>query len=232
MAYYLLGVTPNPPKHYVPKRDVSGVTRPSPAVVVCTQALEEEQSKLVAKKIQKQVAGVDRLAVDIWQIILSNLCPSQLTKVAQVSRRLADIVTSLPTWQKISITANLGKPKARGRRITYYGMVLASSHRICERCYEVCKKNIPFQAALPLHVKEQDKSMRLCLDCRREHLAEYPESEDSYIAKRYGGQVGLDAVQQRRKAIIERKESLKELKARRYSARCARLARDSHFQKS
>ncbi|KAI8144173.1 hypothetical protein BJV82DRAFT_608577 [Fennellomyces sp. T-0311] len=232
LLHYILAIISKRLEHCIAKKSEKAISAPP----IRTQVLVEQRRVRV-----KTLSIADRLSLEIWQNILNNICPSQLTKVAQVSKKLAEIVTSLPLWQHISITAKLGEIKARGRRRTYYGMVLSSSHRICEHCYKVCRRNAPYQAALPLHVEEQSKTVRLCLDCRRNYLMKSPESQNQYIVKKYGGQVGLDAVQQRRKAIIEKKEIKEkmqldtralELHRSAKSLQNGCVAREPHFQRS
>ncbi|KAG2226267.1 hypothetical protein INT45_005939 [Circinella minor] len=144
----------------------------------------EEQEVIKAEKKQRkhkeqQLPGprVYELSVEIWEIILQNVSPSQLTTLAQVSLPMYAIVTYLPLWRHIWTTAgSLPPPTTRGKCRNHYQVVLKASQRLCEQCFDYCSKN-GSTASLPLYVEEQNKEINLCRPCRQHYLYHHPEPD-------------------------------------------------------
>ena len=147
-------------------------------------------------------AGIPQPAfsMEVWELILKNCYPSQLSVVAQVSQYMCAVVQALPIWKTICETAKLGEPTTRGIRKTYYGVVISCSRRICEICF-IKTKSSGSQAALPVYLGQNQKDIRLCLTCRQSHYQNHPETygpwEDRQLLERHGGRVGFVAEQLR-----------------------------------
>ncbi|KAI8136773.1 hypothetical protein BJV82DRAFT_384441 [Fennellomyces sp. T-0311] len=153
-------------------------------------------------------AGIPQPAfsMEIWELVLKDCCPSQLSVVAQVSQYMCAVVQALPIWKTICQTADLGEPTTRGPRKTYYGVTIPRSHRICEVCF-IKTKPSGSQTALPVHLKQHKKDVRLCLSCRQKHYKRHPEPyqpwEDSRLLERHGGRVGIEAEERRLRGFQE-----------------------------
>ncbi|KAI8138500.1 hypothetical protein BJV82DRAFT_582860 [Fennellomyces sp. T-0311] len=153
---------------------------------------------------------LEQLKPAIWDMILSDMCPSQLSILAQVSKRIQRIVVGLPIWQRISVSANLGEIKVRGRRSTFFGLVHSESFKICEICFKGCKRTTAYEGSLPVYMIEHNKHVRLCLRCRQEYYTAHPEEPSGDITRedlqRCGGYVGIEAQRERIQASREKRE--------------------------
>ncbi|KAI9490764.1 hypothetical protein BDB00DRAFT_790010 [Zychaea mexicana] len=125
---------------------------------------------------EERLPRVYQLSVEVWELIVQDLYPSQLATLAQVSRTFHDIVNYLPLWRSICAKAELGEPKKRGKCKTYFSLVLNNSERICEKCFCKCQKS-GSKSALPVQLPNLDKDVNLCRDCRRAHYRVHPEPE-------------------------------------------------------
>ncbi|KAI8148306.1 hypothetical protein BJV82DRAFT_591604 [Fennellomyces sp. T-0311] len=114
------------------------------------------------------------LSLELWDLILKDFYPSQLTVLAQVSRPFYDIVAWLPIWRRVCENGGLGEPLSRGRKGTYYKLARFESARICEQCYKKCKPS-GSQAALPVHMPSEGGNINLCRTCRRAYYLAHPE---------------------------------------------------------
>ncbi|KAI7860534.1 hypothetical protein BDC45DRAFT_552760 [Circinella umbellata] len=138
---------------------------------------QQQQNTLPNDNEQLPSPRVYELSVEIWEIILQDVCLSQLTTLAQVSRPMYSIVTYLPIWQHVWTTAgSLPPPTTRGKCRNHYQVVLKANQRVCEHCFQYCSKN-GSTASLPLYVQEQKKEINLCRPCRQHYLLQYPEPD-------------------------------------------------------
>ncbi|KAI8138502.1 hypothetical protein BJV82DRAFT_631054 [Fennellomyces sp. T-0311] len=156
------------------------------------------------------VSRLGGLSVELWGLVLRNMAPSQLAIVAQVSKQINAIVIQLPIWKHIATAARIGVPASRGKRKTYYGLVLANSNRICENCYQTCRRVIVYEAPLPVFLDEHNKKIHMCLPCRRAHFEKHPEPVGPHdcgvLRNYYGGQVGIDAQKRRSRQMREKRD--------------------------
>ncbi|KAI8140756.1 hypothetical protein BJV82DRAFT_690269 [Fennellomyces sp. T-0311] len=135
-------------------------------------------------------------------------------------------------WKVISERANLGKPKRRGKYKTYRDMVMISSKRICERCFQRCRRPMVYDLPLPVFVNPEKCTIRLCLTCRRQYFKENPEpvgpNVDVLARMRYGGQIGVESYLRRLYKLRERREERlrPERDARRSALRAALASAD------
>ncbi|KAI8144179.1 hypothetical protein BJV82DRAFT_578222 [Fennellomyces sp. T-0311] len=152
---------------------------------------------------------LDELSLELWEIILQGMYPSQLTQVAQISPRLHDVIANLPVWKTIADTAGLSL-KPRGKVKTYYDLVLKLSDRVCEVCFKGCKKIRIYEMPLPVSLGGQ--RVMLCLECRLAHFKSHPESHRSGITladrQRYGGDVGVEAYRSRNQSRRQKRDEV------------------------
>lgn len=150
---------------------------------------------------------VNKIPIELWLHICSNLYPSQLARLSQTNRSLYEIVAGLGTWTKILQQVYpdrlertiLGLSTVKSHML----YVLASSFRICEQCFKYCFVGCEGKgrACLPLPIRvipqlptdqsdeNQSCAIRLCLACRKIHFEQHPEP----IPEAIGNRLGIDS---------------------------------------
>ncbi|KAI8142256.1 hypothetical protein BJV82DRAFT_687789 [Fennellomyces sp. T-0311] len=101
------------------------------------------------RRTQASTAAMDpavALPLELWELILEGVSPSELTVLAQVSRTFTNVVRSLSVWRIIWNKAGLGSQNMATQQHDFYEAVLAFSSDICECCYCYC--NGPFHTLL------------------------------------------------------------------------------------
>ncbi|KAG0376021.1 hypothetical protein BGX24_008391 [Mortierella sp. AD032] len=98
----------------------------------------------------------NRIPVEIWEQIFSNLYPSQLCRLSMVSRAFETIVTLLPIWYQLFTENNFKKRLRFLRGISesksYMLYMCANSLHICEECGHQENFDSTILADLPLPV--------------------------------------------------------------------------------
>jgi hypothetical protein len=112
---------------------------------------------------------------EVLQQILLCLPLSKIARHSRVSMAWLDAARVLPVWKVACKKGELGEPRKKYK--TYMALVCANSYWICEQCMSFSKGREHY-ADLPLPVKnEEDDHLvwMLCLACRIEYFARYPE---------------------------------------------------------
>ncbi|KAG0369982.1 hypothetical protein BC939DRAFT_81250 [Gamsiella multidivaricata] len=144
----------------------------------------------------------NRLPPELWNLILSFLYPSQLTRVARVNRRLYHLINNLGLWTTIHTKTFPQEPLLLLPNVPpstcYTLFICASSLLICEQCFHHCKdaqnyfytlerwlRGGSFFIPLPVWLPWANASIRLCFNCRKSHFEQHPEPiPNSFKGKR------------------------------------------------
>ncbi|KAF9278688.1 hypothetical protein BGZ68_008417 [Mortierella alpina] len=154
--------------------------------------------------LQKQLSVDIRLPTELWEAICSYLYPSQLARLLRVSRTLYRLVASMNIWsfyfthlqgrRSFPLYQHLiNKPQH------HMHYIISISYQVCDKCTILSNPDSPQKfAAMPLPVLEwplprpdqadyypRPGKIRLCLPCRREHYAVYPEAIPPEVLGRY-----------------------------------------------
>ncbi|KAG0259363.1 hypothetical protein DFQ27_004105 [Actinomortierella ambigua] len=145
-----------------------------------TKALEQQQQQQ-----QQETPALLNLAPELFANILSYLYPSEIAKLAMVSKQMYKLVERQPIWRRIMTIGNLPEPKIKFP--TEMIVVLAYSDLVCEQCLSLSemkrgmkysKRPLPMDLAWnPYH-----HPIRLCLPCRKTYYADH-KSELGLIGK-------------------------------------------------
>ncbi|KAG0230486.1 hypothetical protein BGW42_000907 [Actinomortierella wolfii] len=146
-----------------------------------TKALEEGYEQ----PAPPEPPHLQNLPPELFSLIVSYLYPSELTKLASVSKTMYKLVENQPIWKRIMEKHNLPLPK---RKLpTLLSVILAYSDLLCEQCFslsEVWRGMVYSNRPLPVSlVWNPQNKIHLCLPCRRTYYETYPEPVKRTSAK-------------------------------------------------
>ncbi|KAF9978076.1 hypothetical protein BGZ73_003816 [Actinomortierella ambigua] len=156
-----------PPRKRVKGRKDSGVAAEENAV----KALEIYQEQQ-----QQGLPSLLNLPPELFSMILSFLYPSELTKLATLSKQVYTLVENQNIWKTIQTRNNLPEPKRKYP--TTMVLVLAYSDLVCEQCLSLSEMKRGGQYSdrpLPVSLAwNPDHPIHLCLPCRQVYYMEHP----------------------------------------------------------
>ncbi|KAG0261093.1 hypothetical protein DFQ27_003157 [Actinomortierella ambigua] len=140
-------------------------------------ALGEDATKaLEIHQEQQPTPTLLNLPPELFALILTFLYPSEITKLATLSRETYRLVESQSIWTTIQMQRNLPVPKIKYP--TAMVVVLAYSDLVCEQCMSLSEmKRGCLYSNRPLPVSlawNPHHTIRLCLPCRRAYYKKHP----------------------------------------------------------
>ncbi|KAG0259550.1 hypothetical protein DFQ27_004023, partial [Actinomortierella ambigua] len=172
-----------PPRKRVKKRNDSGAV------------LEDDTTKALEQQLHQQQVAPALLSVppELFTIILSYLYPSEIAKLAMVSKQMYKLIESQPIWRTIMTIGKLPEPKLKFP--TEMIVVLAYSDLVCEQCMSLSQMKRGMQYSdrpLPVSLAWNNPSpsstsassstppphrpIHLCRPCRQDYYRDH-ESE-------------------------------------------------------
>ncbi|KAG0261139.1 hypothetical protein DFQ27_003145 [Actinomortierella ambigua] len=144
------------------------------------------KGKETASTMTQNILGLPR---EMWLHIFSFLYPSEVTKLAHVSKGLARYVEELFPWHHIHRAAKLPTLSPRSRKFrSHKAMVISFSDVVCEQCFAFSCPTVGHSAVRPLPVRlvwnDHGKEIRLCQPCRRAYFEDHPDVDIADPVKR------------------------------------------------
>ncbi|GJJ67723.1 hypothetical protein EMPS_00069 [Entomortierella parvispora] len=143
---------------------------------------ESSQEKHFAADLPK------RLSQSVLKMVADYLYPSQLSKLAALSKEWRIKIHGLPVWRELCEEAGLvltsDQIKDRGyKQPDYFRIALESSNVICEQCFRLTRSSGAFRA-LPVTIAESPVPTKvlMCRDCRVEYYLDLPEPVPDTVA--------------------------------------------------
>ncbi|KAF9978075.1 hypothetical protein BGZ73_003815 [Actinomortierella ambigua] len=125
---------------------------------------------------QQEPPRLLNLPPELFSMILSFLYPSELTKLATLSKQVYKLVENQHIWKTIQTRNNLPEPKRKYP--TTMTLVLAYSDLVCEQCLSLSEMKRGGQYSdrpLPVSlVWNPHHPIHLCLPCRQDYYRDHP----------------------------------------------------------